>query len=384
MTLDNYKIYYLSSSNSPDIYRYVGLTKNTLNRRYSGHLLKTKYNDTHKDRWIKREISAGFKILIKLIEEGLTEYNVEERERFHIKLLRDQGFDLTNLTDGGETNKCVSDIVKEKQRLNNLKQIQKRRELGLEHWNKGIKRTAQTREKLSIVHKGKPLSESHKQKLKGRISPRKGIKMSEEQRQKLTGKKRSLEVRQKLSFLKKGKKLSEEQKANRRAALGDKLQGVNNPNFGKKFSPDEIKKLQDRNPQFPIIQYSAEGQFIKEWEGSRTISETLELNRGSINACCRGNTNLKKAGGFIWRWKKSVILPNGEIIQKIKEHKIGKPIIQFTFDGKQIKEFQNAAEASRQTGISKVLIGRCCLGRGVTAGGYKWSFKDKPTKAKVR
>ncbi len=374
--MDIYKIYYLSSSGSPENFRYVGLTKNSLKRRYSGHLLKTKYNDTHKDRWIKREHKLGFTILIKLIEDGLTENNVEERERFHIKLLREKGFDLTNLTDGGETNKIVSEVVKEKARLSNLRQIQKRKESGLEHWNKGIKRSAQTIEKLREVHKGVKLSEEHKLKLRGRTSPKKGKPMPEAHRLKLQGKKRSPEVKEKLSLLKKGIKLSEEQKLKRRVALGDKLKGANHPMFGKKPSQITIQKLRITHPSFPVVQYSSDGKFIKEWNGSREAAESLGLSRRNINSCCRGNTNMKKIGGFLWRWKKSVIQNNGSVLQKITEHKIGKSVLQFTLSGVFKAEYQSAAEAFKYLGISKVLIGRCCNGKGLTAGGFKWRFKS--------
>lgn len=41
-----------------------------------------------------------------------------------------------------------------------------------------------------------------------------------------------------------------------------------------------------------------------------------------------------------------------------------------------VSEFCSAAEAERKTGISKDGIRRCCLGKYLTSGGYKWKYKD--------
>lgn len=52
------------------------------------------------------------------------------------------------------------------------------------------------------------------------------------------------------------------------------------------------------------------------------------------------------------------------------------PILQFSKDGKFIKEWQSLAEAGRQLGISQVNICSCCKGRLKHAGGFVWRYKD--------
>ena len=52
------------------------------------------------------------------------------------------------------------------------------------------------------------------------------------------------------------------------------------------------------------------------------------------------------------------------------------PVIQFTKDGEFIKEWISAKEAQRQLGISQSNICACCKGKGKTAGGYIWRYKD--------
>lgn len=51
-----------------------------------------------------------------------------------------------------------------------------------------------------------------------------------------------------------------------------------------------------------------------------------------------------------------------------------KKVIQYTLDGKFIKEYCSANEASRQTGILCTNICRCCRGERNKAGGYKWNY----------
>lgn len=53
------------------------------------------------------------------------------------------------------------------------------------------------------------------------------------------------------------------------------------------------------------------------------------------------------------------------------------PILQFSKDGKFIKEWQSAQEARRQLGISQGNISACCKGKRKSASGYVWRYKNK-------
>lgn len=114
---------------------------------------------------------------------------IDDMEKFYIKKEREQNlFGCYNIADGGE---------------------------GCTYW-RGKHRSLETRKKLSESLKGKPLSEKHKRKLKGRISPNKGKNISEEHKKKLAevhiGKKISEEHKKKLHEAWKGKHHSEETK----------------------------------------------------------------------------------------------------------------------------------------------------------------------------
>lgn len=55
-------------------------------------------------------------------------------------------------------------------------------------------------------------------------------------------------------------------------------------------------------PQFvPVIQYSLEGNFIREWESQKEPINIYNLSIGDITCCCKGKQ--KSAGGFQWMYK---------------------------------------------------------------------------------
>lgn len=51
----------------------------------------------------------------------------------------------------------------------------------------------------------------------------------------------------------------------------------------------------------PVLQYSMNGEFIKEWETPRDAFLTLGIQAQNIAKVCRGER--KSSGGYIWRYK---------------------------------------------------------------------------------
>lgn len=92
------RIYVLSDPRNEDI-RYVGKTKQAIEKRLKQHLRDR--NNNRRTNWIKSLRKVGVSPTILLIE-NTDEQNWEIRERYWIKYYRSLGYDLTNLTDGGE------------------------------------------------------------------------------------------------------------------------------------------------------------------------------------------------------------------------------------------------------------------------------------------
>lgn len=100
------------------------------------------------------------------------------------------------------------------------------------------------------------------------------------------------EQKKRMSIVHTGRKQSEEEKQKKR----EKESGVNNPFYGKTHDYETRKKMSK-----PIIQYTLEGEFVREWIGAMEVKHILGYNQGCITACCRGNQNT--AYGFKWAYK---------------------------------------------------------------------------------
>ena len=73
-----------------------------------------------------------------------------------------------------------------------------------------------------------------------------------------------------------------------------------------------------------------------------------------------------------------ISLLNRSIAQKkaIKQYGLAaKPIVQYTLDGKIVKEYRSATEAGKENGFNFKQISACCLGKCKTSRGFIWRYK---------
>jgi hypothetical protein len=84
------------------------------------------------------------------------------------------------------------------------------------------------------------------------------------------------------------------------------------PHKGKSFTEEHKQKIKQtrgflKNRKntwqiIPVLQYSLDGKFIKEWESQTEATKYLNKTGDGIGACCRGRQ--KQAYGYIWKFKK--------------------------------------------------------------------------------
>ena len=110
----------------------------------------------------------------------------------------------------------------------------------------------------------------------------------------MLGKHHSEKTKKKMSEAKIGKHFSEEHKKK----LSKAKSGENHPMFGKHLSEEHKNKLSK-----PILQYSKDGEFIKEWIGANEVERVLGIAQSSITKCCQGKR--KSAGCFVWKYSES-------------------------------------------------------------------------------
>ena len=153
------------------------------------------------------------------------------------------------------------------------------------------------------------------------------------------------------------------------------------PMKGKKRDLDFIKKHYK-----PILQYTLEGNFIKEWPSQVEVYNILGVD---INNCLK--KRYKTSLGFRWTYKeKDILLKLGPLEGKkkrtqehrnnISKNKIGKglkPILQYDLEGNFIKEWESQSEASKKMNLNISCINLCLNRKHKTSGGFKWVYKNQ-------
>ena len=101
--------------------------------------------------------------------------------------------------------------------------------------------------------------------------------------------------------------LTEHNKLHRKHPLKTTREKMSKAQIGKHLS-EKTKKIMSESqmgnhnkPTKPIIQYTKDGEFIREWTSAKESSRVLVIDNSHITACCKGK--LKSAGGFVWRYK---------------------------------------------------------------------------------
>ena len=71
---------------------------------------------------------------------------------------------------------------------------------------------------------------------------------------------------------------------------------------GRKLSEETKNKISENNPnRKPILQYTKDNIFIRNWDSAKSASQELKICATSITACCKGKR--KSSGGFLWKYK---------------------------------------------------------------------------------
>lgn len=122
----------------------------------------------------------------------------------------------------------------------------------------------------------------------------------------------------------------------------------------------------------PVEQYSLGGKHIATYDSAKQAAEATGIQHTDICRCCR--EEYARAGLYQWRYKNSKKWITPIDIQVIS---IKRKINQYSLEGKFLQQYENLAEASKTTGISKSTICNVCKGKGHTAGGFRWTYEGE-------
>lgn len=136
-----------------------------------------------------------------------------------------------------------------------------------------------------------------------------------------------------------------------------------------------LGKYGENNPNSkPILQYDANGCFIKEWDSIMSIARHYSCNNSMISACVNGR--VKTSLGYIWKEKtNNYPLKISPPTRKYNNYK-SKPVVQVSNDGTIVNEWRSISDASQKTGLSRYKISLCCQGTIPSLQGYKFRYSE--------
>jgi hypothetical protein len=201
--------------------RYVGWTSNP-KARLRTHRHDAQRGKYHRANWLRSLYSIGLEPQLQILEEGTEPRGWHAAERKWIASFRDQGFDLVNLSDGGEGNpghKPSKEAVERRAAKQRGRKATPEHKAAISAALKGRDLGNEWRRKLSESAKGRRYSDEVYAKA---AAKRRGQKRSEEAKQKtaeaLRGRTLSQEVRDKIAESLTGRHLTEEHKEKLRLA----------------------------------------------------------------------------------------------------------------------------------------------------------------------
>lgn len=184
-----------------------------------------------------------------------------------------------------------------------------------------------------------------------------GVSPSEETRRKISeskkgekhpyyGKKLSPEHIEKLSKARKGKRKTKEHAMK----IGLAQRGEKHHVWGKHHTEEAKRKM-----SHPIIQFSLNGDTIREWIGIREAERELGIPRISIMACCKGRN--KTAYGYVWRYIEDSFDKFSCINDQLT------PVLQYNINGEFIREWSSTTLAAKELDICADTIRNSCNGK---------------------
>lgn len=122
----------------------------------------------------------------------------------------------------------------------------------------------------------------------------------------------------------------------------------------------------------PILQYSLNGVFIREFKNRKEAENLLKIGRGCLSRVIKTN-GTKSAGGYLWFYKDN----KPEVVKGYKKSYY-REILQYNLNGKFIKEYNTIKEASKILNICETGIISCAKGKQAHshAGGFIWKYKN--------
>lgn len=283
---DNKKLVFIYTLTDPEdqLVKYVGKCK-TIQIRYNQHLHEKK--PTLKNNWIKGLKKRGLVPIIEVLDEVKDE-EWKFWEIFWISLLKSWGFNLKNMTNGGDGGDTFSKLPEERKKIIREK---------LSIFSKNRKTSEETRKKMSENAKNRKYSDATRKKFSE--ARKRGCAEG-----KIYNRRQVLQFDLNNNFLKEFESLSQAERETgietphiHRVSKGNRLTAGGYIWKYKEGDPDRINNL---NKHYTIVQqYDLNNNFLAEYKSVKEAVEKTGSSQTGILYCFRGIQ--KTCNGYIWK-----------------------------------------------------------------------------------
>jgi group I intron endonuclease len=142
---------------------------------------------------------------------------------------------------------------------------------------------------------------------------------------------------------------------------------------GKPISPNMVKKSIEKSSK-KCSQYSLQGNLIAVYNSQCEAGRQTGIDDSGINAVCIGK--ISTSGGYVWRSENDPFNKYPVILEKPLPNNT-KAIVQYTKEGKLIKEYRSLRQAEKETGICTMVMRIQANGKMKTTQNVKYIWKWK-------
>lgn len=156
--------------------------------------------------------------------------------------------------------------------------------------------------------------------------------------------------------------------------LKKKLTAIVNKRTNRTF-PEWSTRLLAESLKKPIVCYDVNGDFVKEFDSTKTAVEELGITRSSVKDSLRKGSWSRNL--YMFRYKEDNY-PKKIEVGKVNVYSIKKPVLVLNSDWGIITEYPSPQEASEAIGISNSAIRNYCYTKGdkISKKGYRFVYKE--------
>ena len=129
-----------------------------------------------------------------------------------------------------------------------------------------------------------------------------------------------------------------------------------------------IQSKKDKGIIKKVYQFSLDGKLLNTYESISDANRATNILASSICECCQGKSGYSHAGGFIWSYTPQT---NPYVNPNLKRYR---KIDMYDNNYHYIKTFANIIDASKELGIRKKGITKCCSKKSKTYKGHIFRY----------